>query len=145
MSPSMIGGRTLLTDPQIITSPYVLFQAPRLFSLILECICSETGRIFADGNLPSTHLAFTTDHICNRICQFFNLEPFDQLFAESSLLPHKKLFAGLSDPLPPKASSTRRSQDEMPFIVQDRVVATCPSQLHNSDGLSIGQFYPQTT
>jgi len=114
------GGRTLLTDPQIITSP-------------------DAGRIFADGNLASTHDAFTIDHSCNHFCEFFRLEPYD---ARSQLTPsqhgQQKLFnsepngdsgsrrssfsqqkpsTGTTQPLPPIASSTRQSADEMRIFI----------------------------
>ncbi|KAF8218485.1 hypothetical protein L208DRAFT_1350969, partial [Tricholoma matsutake] len=48
------GGICLLTDPQIITA-------------------SDTGLIFSDGNLSSTHATFPTEHVCNVFCKFFEL------------------------------------------------------------------------
>jgi hypothetical protein len=52
-----IGGKTLLTNPQIITS-------------------GDLGRLFLEGNLPSTHMLFPSEHKCNIFCHFFQLPSF---------------------------------------------------------------------
>jgi hypothetical protein len=122
---------------------------------------SETGRIFADGNLASTHDAFTADHSCNRFCKFFHLEPFDdnslgrslpqqKLFTSQSQssddespapssqhpsLPQRKLLVGLSQPIAPKASSTRRSADEMVISIRNRGIVTPSLPLPAADKL----------
>jgi len=49
------GGKSLLTDPQIITG-------------------EDTGHVFSDGNLLSTHLLFPEEHDCNAFCKFFKLK-----------------------------------------------------------------------
>lgn len=98
--------------------------------LLIRIWDSETGPIFADGNLASTHIAFTTDHRCTYFCVYFGLEPFtDSLeFSTQNLSLHRqKLFIGMSKSLPPKASSMRRSQDEMVISKQKEIRAT-PSQ-----------------
>jgi hypothetical protein len=48
------GGKSLLTDPQIITG-------------------EDTGHVFSEGNLLSTHLLFPEEHDCNMFCKFFRL------------------------------------------------------------------------
>ncbi|KAJ7227035.1 hypothetical protein GGX14DRAFT_627855 [Mycena pura] len=47
----------LLTDPQIMTHP-------------------SLGRVFADGNVQSSFLAFPREHQCNEFCEDLGLEPF---------------------------------------------------------------------
>ncbi|KAF8240537.1 hypothetical protein L208DRAFT_1232234, partial [Tricholoma matsutake] len=60
------GGTCLLTDPQIITA-------------------LDTGLIFSDGNLSSTHTTFATQHVCNLFCEFFGLQTFSAQTAGESL------------------------------------------------------------
>ncbi|KAJ7150865.1 hypothetical protein C8R43DRAFT_1191365 [Mycena crocata] len=57
------GGDTLLTDPQIMSSPDL-----------------ASGRlIFADGNVSSGFKSFESDHRCNKFCHYFKLRnDYDQ-------------------------------------------------------------------
>ncbi|KAM6490784.1 hypothetical protein JOM56_013747 [Amanita muscaria] len=48
------GGNSLLTDPQISSSPFL-------------------GPIFADGNIASIHRNFEQEHECNYFCIWFNV------------------------------------------------------------------------
>ncbi|KAJ7438149.1 MHCK/EF2 kinase, partial [Mycena latifolia] len=49
------GGKTLLTDPQIMSSP------------------SAGTQLFADGNVKSGFQSFEADHKCTKFCTFFGL------------------------------------------------------------------------
>jgi len=49
------GGRTLLTDPQIISRP-------------------DLGEIFSSGNIPECYESFEVKHICNEYCRFFGIQ-----------------------------------------------------------------------
>ncbi|KAJ7455487.1 hypothetical protein FB451DRAFT_1048909 [Mycena latifolia] len=52
------GGDSLLTDPQIMSSPAL----------------AESGKnLFADGNVSTGFASFETDHVCNEFCKFFKL------------------------------------------------------------------------
>ncbi|KAH9856453.1 hypothetical protein C2E23DRAFT_811477 [Lenzites betulinus] len=50
------GGDTLLSDPQIMTSPNLGDNA-----------------LFGSGNLPEAFIAFETEHVCSAFCKFYNL------------------------------------------------------------------------
>ena len=63
-----------MMDPQIITALYVSKQDSRLDSNLKHY--RDTGLIFSDGNLSSTHTALPTQHICNMFCGFFKLPMF---------------------------------------------------------------------
>ncbi|KAJ7024632.1 hypothetical protein C8F04DRAFT_1270022 [Mycena alexandri] len=52
------GGNTLLTDPQIMSSPEFMAAGHHLF---------------ADGNVATGFESFEIDHVCNKFCQFFQL------------------------------------------------------------------------
>lgn len=70
----MQGGRSLLTDPQIITSPYVFFiHLPLQVTLTLNNIRNIMGALFADGN--ANYETFAIEHDCsgNRFCAFYQL------------------------------------------------------------------------
>jgi hypothetical protein len=67
-----LGGATLLTDPQILTSGYVTAHSIFFFFCSMSCF-RELGYIFAEGNLPETFKSFETDHMCNRFCRTFGL------------------------------------------------------------------------
>ncbi|KAG6847916.1 hypothetical protein H0H93_004912, partial [Arthromyces matolae] len=51
------GGKELLTDPQIMTSP---------------SLSNEVG-LFGDGNVPEAFEAFPKEHRCNAFCKWFQL------------------------------------------------------------------------
>ncbi|KAH9830598.1 uncharacterized protein C8Q71DRAFT_360388 [Rhodofomes roseus] len=55
------GGKSLLSDPQIITDP---------------CLGRE---LFSKGNLASTHRDFQWDHVCNDYCKYFELPDCGEL------------------------------------------------------------------
>lgn len=63
-----------MTDPQIITASYVSKRDSRLDSN--PKYYRDTGLIFSDGNLSSTHATFAMQHICNMFCKFFKLPMF---------------------------------------------------------------------
>ena len=65
------GGTRLLTDPQIITAQYVSKPDSSIDSN--PNYYRDTGIIFSEGNLASTHATFSTEHVCNMFCKFFNL------------------------------------------------------------------------
>ncbi|KAK7027798.1 hypothetical protein R3P38DRAFT_2776866 [Favolaschia claudopus] len=50
------GGETLLTDPQIMSSPSL-----------------DSRQLFADGNIGKGFESFRDDHVCNKFCEFFEL------------------------------------------------------------------------
>jgi len=74
------GGNCLLTDPQIITASYVSKRDSRLDSTLKYY--RDTGLIFSDGNLASTHSTFPAEHTCNMFCEFFKLPTFAQTTGE---------------------------------------------------------------
>ncbi|KAK7047029.1 hypothetical protein R3P38DRAFT_95843 [Favolaschia claudopus] len=55
------GSATLLTDPQIMTSPEI----------------GDGIEIFGDGNVPSAFKAFPEEHVCNHFCEWFQLPALD--------------------------------------------------------------------
>jgi len=63
--PSFLGGKHLLTDPQIITS-------------------GELGHIFSDGNLEATYIMFPKEHECNKFCKFFKLPVLSELDSDEN-------------------------------------------------------------
>ena len=75
-----------MTDPQIITAPYVSKQDSRFCSN--PKYYRDTGLIFSEGNLPSTHATFSTEHICNMFCEFFKLPAFTMQTAGEALPTH---------------------------------------------------------
>lgn len=72
-----------MTDPQIITASCVSKPNSRLDSNPKHY--RDTGLIFSDGNLSSTHATFSTQHICNIFCEFFELPTFSTQTAGESL------------------------------------------------------------
>ena len=60
-----------MSDPQIITASYVSKLDSRSDSK--SEYYRDTGLVFYDGNLSSTHATFHTEHICNMFCNFFKL------------------------------------------------------------------------
>ncbi|KAF4612188.1 hypothetical protein D9613_004565 [Agrocybe pediades] len=58
------GAGDLLTDPQIMTHP----------DLIKDMDADIRGSLFGEGNVGTTFEAFTSQHICNRYCKWFQLE-----------------------------------------------------------------------
>jgi hypothetical protein len=89
------GGMCLLTDPQIITASYVSKQDSRLDSNPKHY--RDTGLIFSDGNLSSTHTAFPTQHICNMFCGFFELPMFSMQTAGEPLFTNNTCPDSLCD------------------------------------------------
>ncbi|KAK7041178.1 hypothetical protein R3P38DRAFT_2512595 [Favolaschia claudopus] len=51
------GGESLLTDPQIMSSPSL-----------------DSRQLFADGNIGKGFESFQNDHVCNKFCEFFELQ-----------------------------------------------------------------------
>ncbi|KAK7002059.1 hypothetical protein R3P38DRAFT_3215827 [Favolaschia claudopus] len=52
-----LGGQSLLTDPQIMSSPSL-----------------DSRQLFADGNIGKGFESFQNDHVCNKFCEFFELQ-----------------------------------------------------------------------
>jgi hypothetical protein len=50
-------------------------------------LISEMGYIFSEGNLPSTHSSFPSQHLCNHFCKFFQLQAFPDYEVEDGELP----------------------------------------------------------
>ena len=67
------GAGLLLSDPQIISKPYVkiMQSIPPLLTLLSASI--DNKNLFGDGNLQSTFHDFRTHHQCNYFCKFFDL------------------------------------------------------------------------
>jgi hypothetical protein len=67
------GAGLLLSDPQVISKPYVNIMQliPPLLTFLPASI--EGKNIFGDGNLQSTFHDFRTHHQCNNFCKFFGL------------------------------------------------------------------------
>ena len=67
------GAGMLLSDPQVISKPYVniIQSIPLLLTLMPASI--EGTNLFGDGNLQSTFHDFRTHHQCNDFCKFFGL------------------------------------------------------------------------
>ena len=73
---TLTGAGHLLTDPQIMTSPYV-------FSSLILCthwqlkvliIFRSFGKfLFGDGNISEAFNDFPVQHICNKYCEWFKL------------------------------------------------------------------------
>ncbi len=66
------GAGDLLTDPQIMSNPYVSLVSMS-FSPLYWCFTSIYGNLFGDGNIPSVFKEFRSNHHCNCYCKFFNL------------------------------------------------------------------------
>jgi len=81
--------------------------------MILHTFCSETGRNFADGNLPTMLEMFPSEHKCKDFCKFFGLpallanqSPLHSTTGGSAIESSRRqtpLFADVSKPLPPAA------------------------------------------
>ncbi|KAH7906200.1 hypothetical protein BJ138DRAFT_1117788 [Hygrophoropsis aurantiaca] len=86
------GGRTLLTDPQLVTK-------------------RELGAIFASGNIPEAHEEFERDHQCNKFCVFFRIpRNYDQYGDDLGALSHEApLFLPAPHSEPPTAGDLERS------------------------------------
>jgi hypothetical protein len=70
------GAGLLLSDPQIISKPYVniMQSIPPLLTFLTFLPASIKGKnLFGDGNLQSTFHDFRTHHQCNYFCKFFGL------------------------------------------------------------------------
>jgi hypothetical protein len=77
----MIGDSELLTDPQVLTHPYVLpFVSPSRRSIAHRTSSSVSGGkdIFGDGNIEVEVSMFEKNHVCNDYCKWsgFGLESF---------------------------------------------------------------------
>jgi hypothetical protein len=66
------GAGDFLTDPQVTSNPYVSLVHIS-FSLSYLYFISIHGKLFGDGNLPSTFKEFRSNHRCNHYCNFFDL------------------------------------------------------------------------
>ncbi|KAJ7837778.1 hypothetical protein B0H14DRAFT_2589014 [Mycena olivaceomarginata] len=69
-----IGSETLLTDPQIMTSPYdSYFIPPGLCLTHIPRKIAKGTNIFGEGNVGDVFEKFTEQHICNTYCKWFKL------------------------------------------------------------------------
>ncbi|KAJ7053075.1 hypothetical protein C8F01DRAFT_1261250 [Mycena amicta] len=59
------GTVSLLTDPQVMTSPDI----------------PNSAQLFGDGNVPEAFLAFPKQHQCNKFCRWFRVPQFNALAA----------------------------------------------------------------
>jgi hypothetical protein len=73
LSYNSAGGPSLLTDPQIITNPYVFvpFLCVRLSSINMLALRKIVGLIFGEGN--TNFETFVEEHTCNHFCKFYHL------------------------------------------------------------------------
>lgn len=77
----MLGGKTLLSDPQILAD-------------------SSLGFIFADGNIPHGHTSLEEHHVCNHFCNWFGVPSgfnFDSKESSSKELWSSKSRATFAD------------------------------------------------
>ena len=63
------GSQTYLSDPQIITSPYVFYDI--LYVGLISYCHSDLGPLFASGNVNFDF--FVEEHKCNAFCRHFRL------------------------------------------------------------------------
>lgn len=69
----LLGGNTLLTDPQIITHPRYWFLSPPV-SVYSNVISNSIGEgIFASGNLSKNWETFERLHRCTPWCEYYEL------------------------------------------------------------------------
>ena len=72
----------LLTDPQVMTHPYApnFFcwnKYPRLKFRLLSKWGNFNDTLFGEGNINTAFEAFTVQHQCNKYCEWFQLEEFN--------------------------------------------------------------------
>ena len=73
------GVGTCLTDPQILTSPYVCYQYYITWRYLTHY--RQLGNdLFGDGNLGEAFVLFPIQHRCNKYCQWFELETPSKIF-----------------------------------------------------------------
>ena len=74
---TLTGAGHLLTDPQIMTNPYVLIDICiplAVHNLLIIFTGSSFGKfLFGDGNITEAFNVFPVQHICNKYCEWFKL------------------------------------------------------------------------
>jgi hypothetical protein len=83
-----IGGRTLLSDPQILTSRLASTDATYIMTTLLmpllASVVSESSKVFAGGNLSAVFHDFLKEHQCNKFCRFYQLNSLQHNLEPSS-------------------------------------------------------------
>ena len=74
--PSPPGAGDLLSDPQVITTPYVNLRLSNKRSLRMSHHSTIGDSLFSSGNANAKFTSFEDRHKCNIFCKTFDIEKY---------------------------------------------------------------------